>query len=428
MNLRAGFAETEITPVSFPVRTYFSSATEVMDPLFAHAAVFDDGKTQLAFLSLDVVIVEAEYVARIRKNIAVQRNIPESNIMVCATHNHACPAVVDRPGSAKDESYLDFMIARGIDAVIKAFDALEDVELGVNSGYEGRVSFNRRYIKKNGTVVSQPIITAHSDDILCSEGVIDPELGVVSVKNTAGKIVGMLVNFACHAVHHMGSLSAGYPGVICDKIKEFYGSDCVCVFLNGACGNVIHKNYSDWQQDDTKEATGTVLANDIKSLVDQTSFKKQATLAVTEVTEKIKYRDISGLEQNINQLEQFNVFEPLITKGWYKYSLEKLKQMHAKSEHEEAIIQVFKIGDVFFGSAPCEYFAENALKIKERSPAEKTFVVSLANGWLGYIPHKVAFDRKGGHESTWAIWSKMEPAAGDIIADKILTLIKEATS
>ena len=99
--------------------------------------------------------------------------------------------------------------------------------------------------------------------------------------------------------------------------------------------------------------------------------------------------------------------------------------MHAKSNYEEAVIQVFKIGDAVFGTAPCEYFAENALKIKEKSPLQQTFVVSLANGWLGYIPHPAAFERPGGHESTWAVWSKMEPAAGDIIADKVLKLIED---
>ena len=424
MNLRAGFAEIEITPTSFPVRTYFSTVTEILDPLFAHAAVFDDGENKLVFLSIDVVIVEVEYVLEIRKKIAAQRNIPENNIMVCATHNHACPAVVERPWSAKDDKYIEFMISQSAIAVIEAFDALENVELGVNSGFEERVSFNRRYIKKNGTVISQPSINIDTKDILCHEGVIDPKLGVVSIKNKAGKITGILVNFACHAVHHMGELSAGYPGVICDKIKEFYGSACICVFLNGPSGNIIHRNYSDWQQEDTKEKIGSVLANDVKSLISQTSYKKQAKIKVAESIVEIKYRDISGLEKNINQLEKFNVFSGLINKGWYTYSLEKLKQMHAESDHEEAIIQVFRIGDIFFGSAPCEYFAEDALKIKEQSSAEKTFVVSLANGWLGYIPHKAAFDRQGGHETTWAVSNKMEVSAGDIIAEEILSLIE----
>lgn len=421
MNLQAGFAEIDISPASFPVRTYFSSATEVIDPLFAHAAVFDDGKTQLVFLSFDVVIVEAEYASRIREEISSRKNIPKTNIMVCATHNHACPAVVDRPGSEKDEDYIDFMTGQGVSAVLKAFDSLEDVEFGVNSGVEERVSFNRRYIKKNGTVISQP---GSLDDILCHEGIVDPGLGVLSMKNNTGKIIGMLVNFSCHAVHHMGDLSAGYPGVLCNKIKELYGADCVCVFLNGACGNVIHRNFSDPEQQDSKETAGTILANDVKSLISKTSFRKKATLAAAESTLKINYRDISGLEKNINSLEKFNVFTSLIQKGWYKYSLEKLKQMHAERDYEEAIVQVFKIDDVFFGTAPCEYFAENALRIKEESPEKNTFIVSLANGWLGYIPHLAAFKRQGGHETTWAVWSKMEPTAGDIIADEILSLIK----
>lgn len=185
------------------------------------------------------------------------------------------------------------------------------------------------------------------------------------------------------------------------------------------------QNFSDSQQQDTKEAIGTILANNVKSLIDDISYKKQAKLALAESIIKIKYRDISGLEQNINNLEQFNVFPFLISKGWYKYSLEKLKKMHAERDHEEAVIQVFKIGDVFFGTAPCEYFAENALRIKEESPGEKTFIVSLANGWLGYIPHPAVFDRKGGHETTWSVWSKMELAAGDLIADEILRLIRD---
>jgi hypothetical protein len=234
----------------------------------------------------------------------------------------------------------------------------------------------------------------------------------------------MLVNFACHAVHHMGALSAGYPGVLCNELKKQYGDDTVCVFLNGACGNVIHNNFTDPEQNDTKEITGSVLARDVKDIIARMNFEPEAELSVDEAKVDIKYRDISGLEQNIDQLEKFNVFGNLILKGWYKYSLEKLKLMHAVSDHETAIIQVFKLGNIFFGAVPAEYFAENGLKIKQQSPSENTFVVSLANGWLGYIPHKAAFDRPGGHESTWAVWSKMEPAAGDIIADKIVEMIK----
>ena len=425
MSLKAAFAEVDISPEYFPVRTYFSSASEVMDPLFAHAVIFDDGLIKLAVLSLDVVIVEAEYAEKIRHKFSTLSGIPESNIMVCATHNHACSAVVDRPGSSKDDIYIDFMIEKSVEVLTKALDKLQLVEIGVNSGFEERISFNRRYIKKNGTVISQPSIEFFDDEILCHEGIVDPGVGVMSFKNMEGKIVGIIVNFACHAVHHMGDLSAGYPGVLCDRIKEKYGEDTVCLFMNGACGNVIHHNYSDPNQEDTKEITGSLLAESVAGLVDSMTYESEASLACKEEIVSIKYRDISGLEENIDNLEEYNVFKALITKGWYKYSLEKLKKMHADRDHEKAVIQAMRIGKAVIGTAPCEYFAENALKIKEQSPVTETFIVSLANGWLGYIPHPAAFQRRGGHESTWAVWSKMEPAAGDIIADKILELIEE---
>ena len=422
--MKAGFAETNISPEYFPIRTYFAAADGITDPIFAHAAVFSDGEVTLAFLSLNVVIVEREYVQQIRERIRQLRQIPEANIMVCATHNHACPAVVERPGSEKNERYLEFMIERGAEAVVKAFDAMTPVEIGVGSGYEGRISFNRRFIKKNGSVVSQPHITTTTNDIRCCEGVIDPEVGVLCVRGANHKIIGMLVNFACHAVHLMGQISGGYPGVLSNKLKEAYGRDCVCVFLNGACGNVIHRNYSDPNQNDTKEAAGGILADDVRQIIEGLAFSSSLRLAARSAVIHIKYRDISGLEKNIDNMRQFNVFETLITKGWYKWSLEKLKALHAVSDGEEAEIQVFKIGDTFFGAVPAEYFAEHALRIKEQSSAEKTLVVSLANGWLGYLPHKAAFDRIGGHESTWIMGSKMEPAAGDLIADKIIEIIK----
>jgi hypothetical protein len=344
--------------------------------------------------------------------------------MVCATHNHACPAVVDRPGSDKDEQYLNFMVKQGIQSGINAIDSLKDAEVGVGKGFESRISFNRRYIKTDGSVVSQPAINRNSKDILYGEGIIDPGVGVLSIKDRMGQVMGIMVNFSCHAVHHMGELSAGFPGVLCDKIKQKFGEKCVCVFLNGACGNVIHRNYSDPGCIDTKEKSGEILAEDVIDIMSRIEFTQDAEIDSAEIIADIKYRDITEFEQNIDNLRPFNVFESLITKGWYRYSLDKLKQLHSICDHEKAVIQVFRIGNAFFGSAPCEYFSQHALRIKEESPSDNTFVVSLANGWLGYIPHKEAFKRRGGHESTWAIWSKMEPDAGDIIADNILNLIE----
>jgi neutral ceramidase len=424
MTLQAGFHEADISPRSFPARTYWSSADALLDPLFAHAAVFRDDATVIAFLSLDVVIVEREYVERIRERVSRACPIPADCLMVCATHNHACPAVVDRPWSKKDEAYLADMVERGAEAVIAAYRGLVPVEIGTGTCFESRVSFNRRFLLKNGSVISQPSRAIVDRDVLAGEGIVDPEVGVLCVRDGSRNIIGLLVNFACHAVHLMGSLSAGFPGVLCDRLKEAYGRDVVCVFLNGACGNVIHKNYADPGHEDTKEKIGSVLADDVKRIVQTLSYSGRETLAAASCRVAIRYREIDGLERNLHNLAPFNVFPGLIQNGWYAWSLAKLKELHAGSAHEEAELQALKIGRTVFGAVPAEYFSQHALRIKEQSAAAETFVVSLANGWLGYIPHKEAFDRIGGHESTWCLSSRMEPEAGDRLADALLDLIK----
>ncbi len=424
MNLKAGFAEKNINPQTFPARTYWAPVNNVIDPIFAHAAVFQDGTNVIAFLSLDIVIVERQYVLEIREKISNVCSIPPENIMVCATHNHACPAVVERPWSEKDDEYLEFMVEQGTKAVVEAYHAMAPVEIGTGTCYEGRVSFNRRFIMKNGSVISQPSYDTIDNEVISAESIIDPEVGVLCVRDNNQNIIGMLVNFACHAVHLMGNLSAGFPGELCDRLKKTYGKNLVCLFLNGACGNVIHNNYADPGHEDTKEKIGTVLADDVERIVSKITYNSEAEVAAVSKSIKIQYREIEGLEHNMNKLSSFNVFQGLIARNWYQWSLEKLKEIHAKSNHENTEIQVLKIGDTVFGAIPAEYFSQHSLRIKEQSPIAHTFVVSLANGWLGYIPHREAFDRIGGHESTWCISSKMEPDAGDHMADAMLAIIK----
>jgi len=425
MSLQAGFAEVDISPKSFPVRTYWSTVDTVIDPLFARAAVFRSGGSMIAFLSLDIVIIEREYVAKIRRIIGGSCPVPPENVMICATHNHACPAVVDRPWSAKDESYLEQVVTLGAQAVVNAYNALIPAAAGTGSCYEERVSFNRRFILKNGSVISQPSRQVVERDVLYAEGIIDPEVGVLSVRDANGRITGMLVNFACHAVHLMGSISAGFPGYMANVLKKKYGDDLVCVFLNGACGNVIHKNFGDPDQPDTMDRIGSILAGDVTNIESGITYSAEAQVSAKSTNVNIKYRPIDELEKNLGNMEKFNVFKGLIERHWYEWSLNKLKKLHTQKDHEEAEIQALCIGETVFGAIPAEYFCQHSLRIKEQSAAHETFVVSLANGWLGYIPHREAFNRIGGHESTWCYSSRMDPEAGDRLADTLLNLIKQ---
>ncbi|MBT3289009.1 MAG: hypothetical protein HN380_16795 [Victivallales bacterium] len=421
--MQAGFHHTDITPTTLPIRTYLGEAAAVMDPLSAQAAAFGDERTLFTMVCLDVVIIEAHLVADIRSRVASQRDIPPGHILVCTTHNHACPAVISRPSFAKDEEYIEFLCERAAEAVVGAIDRLEPARIATGSGLEHRVSFNRRFITRDDCIVSQPTGGALTR-VLCNENVVDPELGVLRVQSEAGQDLGVLVNFGCHAVHHMGQLSAGYPGVLRDRLQDQLGENCQVVFLNGPCGNIFHGNFLDPHLKDTKERTGSMLAETTMRILDGMPKPADASVGVTSCTLRVAYRDFEQAERDFADPDvQGNVFQSLIQRGWYDYAA--LQAMAREREGGEDVeVQVFRLGKTGFAAMPAEYFMEFGLRIKQESPFDRTYVVSLANGWVGYIPTQEAFARKGGHETTTALWSKMRHDAGDQMASTALDLLQ----
>jgi hypothetical protein len=423
--MRAGFCRTDITPETLPIRTYLGEASTVLDPIHAQAAAFEDGNTLFAMVCLDVVILEAPLVADIRARVAAQRDIAPASILVCATHNHACPAVIDRPSFNRDDAYIESMCARAAEAVVGAIDRLEPATVACGSGLEHRASFNRRFITRDNCILTQPRGKA-LERVLCNENVIDPEVGVVRVQGEDGRTLGLLVNFGCHAVHHMGQLSAGYPGVLRNRLREELGGDCDVVFLNGPCGNIYHGDFLNPHLGDTKERTGTILAEKVLEILkDLPDAGNSGTVAVHSDTLRLSYRDFVQAERDFADPDvRGNVFQSLIERGWYDYAaLQTMAKERGGGEDVE--IQVFRIGDVAFAAMPAEYFMEFGLRIKQNSPFKRTFVVSLANGWVGYVPTQTAFSRKGGHETTTALWSKMCHDAGDQMAAAALDLLRE---
>jgi neutral ceramidase len=82
------------------------------------------------------------------------------------------------------------------------------VQLGFGFGHEDKVAFNRRLRMKNGQSWSHP--GAGNPDILEYAGPIDPQVGVIGAWDMQGKLVGVMVNYACHATTNPGGISANW--------------------------------------------------------------------------------------------------------------------------------------------------------------------------------------------------------------------------
>lgn len=428
MGIRAGFAEADITPQYWPVRKYGGLRKTVYaywacDPPCARAAVFEADGKRIGIVSLDIVIIESEHVEGIRAEAQRRLGIPTGNLLVCATHNHSCAAVITRPVFDREEPYLQFMRDQAVGALELACERLTDVSIGMASGFEGRVSFNRRFVMRDGTIKTLP--KRADPNIRHVEGPIDPEIAAICCKDADGHVVGVLVNFACHATHRMGGdmVSAGYPGALCRRVREAFGVQCTCVFLNGACANLIHINLSDPDYIDDPEHISRVLAADTVGLIDRMEFSTALDVDARTADIRLPLRDFSALEDDIKRP---GFTDPLLAGvDVYSASLEVLTRIRAERDYEPAQVQVLRIGDIALACIPAEYFTEHGLRIKMASPIEKTLVVSLANGWVGYVPTEDAFARPCGHETTSALWSKLIPEAGTMLADTALELLRE---
>lgn len=418
--LKAGFAEVDITPEPGVEKAGWLNrivAESILDPIFAKALVLESSGTRVGFVALDLLSVRRSQVRDIRA-LAGRCGIPPAHLMVSAVHNHAGPAIVSVGDTKRDDRYVAVLMGRIEEALRRAVALLGPARLGVATMSEGRISFIRRYVMKDGSTMTHP--PKFSPQIRHAEGVIDPELGVVGIQDGQGRWLGFAVNFACHPCHHGGDtcISAGYPGCLSRELKGIYGAGCVTVFLNGAFGDIQHSHPFMKERYVDMEHMGRVLAEDVQGLASGMTFENDVRLRSASAVVKLALRDIDGrygLKAPHRQLQgRERIFADAV---------EKLRRKKAQKDYTEAEVQCLRIGgDTAFVGIPAELFVEFGLKIKKGSPAPRTFIVGGANGMVGYVPTRAAIEG-GGYEASISMTSKLVPEAGDLLAAKALELL-----
>ncbi|MCK4849906.1 MAG: hypothetical protein KAT11_01075 [Phycisphaerae bacterium] len=429
--VNAGFAEVDITPKLGTLKggwwTYLP-AKEIVDPLFARAAVFEGHEVCVGFIQLDVLSIRWSTVNEIRRGIEAQTGVSGKNIMVSATHNHAGPglykAVLVNPEHndwgekyrlyPRDEQLIESIVRKCTQAFCKAWAGRQEALLGYGHGFEFRVAHNRRIVMRDGTVQTHG--SFKDPNALYFEGPVDPEVAILAAKTPEGRLLGCLLDYTVHPTHHGDNyvISAGYPGVISRLLKERgYGT---CLYLNGASGNV-HTMDHRTQVDTTMEQAGTFLADTATKVLDSMTWSENWPLSSEARTLQLPYRRITD-EEICGKAFGAQRF---IDSKMYDFANPELVARIRQRKVQPAEIQAIHIGDVSFVGVPAEYFVEYGLQLKLAASPRRAYVVGHANGMIGYVPTREAF-RRGGYETTFGPPSRMAPEVGDIILDAAIEL------
>lgn len=422
--MKAGFAEIDITP---PMGTRkigwikIIIGNRVADPLYARAAVFTSSQKTIAFLQLDTLSVTWEMVESVRRNIESRYGVPGRNIMLCATHNHAGPAVASIGDVKIVNDYVEALTAKLVSVFGQAFERQCEAEVGVGRAVEFHAGYNRRVIMRDGIVKTHG--NFNDPKALCIEGPADPEVFVLAARSKDGKQLGALVNFACHPAHHGPDefFSAGWPGVLARELKA--AGYPVPLFLNGAAGNISTNDPSAGGKDKDMEDVGRIVAAAAQRALKDIQYTGDARLGSQSKIINLPFRRYTDdeVKGTIRGAQRF-VDPTLYDKGMPQL-LEKIK----RKKQQQAEVQVLSLNEYDFVAIPAEPFVELGLRIKEQSNPRKAVVVGYANGMTGYVPHKLAFER-GGYETTFCSWSNLAPEAGDLFVDCALELSRSAAA
>ena len=449
VRLLAGQAQVDVTPragvhLAGDIARH-RPARLCLDPLCAKALVLERGGRKVCFLALDATIVTASYTARIRESASRATGLDPEAIMVHATQSHSAPSIgrimLDPdfpPLSAEFEwvtgaeaEYSDWAADRAVEAIRLATERLAPAHIGVGSGIEGRLAFNRRAVTRDGGIAMPPPFWQGGPlgptHIRYIEGPIDPELGVLCVRDSALNVPAVVANYACHPVHVFPKphVSADWPGALAAGLQQAYGAECVGLVLNGACGNLNPWPPFDPDYVEDHIRMGSLLAERVRAVVETLSFSEDATLDWRMERIPIPLREIPPHELTHAQQVLADRPEPAwideertgVDPEWMVaasiYSVHLMRQRSPIFEYE---VQVLRVGDAAFVGLPGEPFVECGLRIKLASPTYPTYIVHCTTQYVGYIPIREAFER-GGHEVDTRYWAKLVPEAIDLIVE-----------
>ena len=447
--LRAGFAERDITPdigMEVPGGYGKAFAKRIHDPCKVRAAVFDDGRQRVALIGLDALMIPRQTVLEARRAIHERCGIMPETVMIGASHSHssgptgmilrgefdhASALVQDlayNKSSCGDLGYLGKVRDAIVEAVVAANEQRAEVTAGFGTGIENQVAFNRRIRMKNGLSMSHP--GKGNPENVEYAGPTDPQVGVIGIWNPEGKLLGCVVNFACHATTSGPWVSANWIYYLERAIQGYYGTDTKVVFLQGASGDVT-------QVDNLNPAAnpdGDAWAQFVGGRVGAEAVKVLVGMSLTRVSEvplaaKQKVWNIPRRKpapervEAARELAQTNPKDPNWV--WAKETL-LLDALIAKAPEVEVEVQAVQVGPVVCISNPAEYFCQYGLDLKAGSGFPITFPVELANGCVGYVPTEEAFGpHGGGYETRLTSYSNLEITAGRQLLEAGLELARQ---
>ena len=433
--LYAGAAAWDMTPpqgVTLAGYPHFDRPnTGAHDPLMATCIYLRRGETELALVTLDILYFSKQYTRAVRARVEEACGMKGAGILCCCSHTHSGPWAAGNPemdaqcGKAGDQDpeYVAALLDGITELILRARKEAFPAEVGVTAircGAEKGIGGNRR----------------------SPDGICDPMLGVLAVRDGSGVIRGILTTYALHPtfLHEDSTLvSADYPAYLRIAICEKY-PEAVVGFAQGCSGDQSSRYFRTGQSFDEAERVGRTMAGSALEALEKMSFDAAPELGYASEETPLRIRSYPPSSEVRKEVEKFTrEYNEYKAAGasyldvqnanlrmlgaedrlGYALCLEEGRPIALRDDENPAEVMVIRIGKWCVAGIPGEVFVEYGLRIKAGIKAETTLVFELSNGCLpGYCINAEAF-YEGGYE---AGNSMLELNFGNVLGDMAIGL------
>jgi hypothetical protein len=426
----AGTAKIDITPeynVRMDGMIRAHGSTGVHDPLYARALVLSEApdlRQAFALISVQVCAIDAADSASIRQRASARSGIPAGRIVVAAHHNHSGPATHGFFDPA-ETAYVEELSGKLGALVAEAAASLEPCAVACGSARNDGISEYRRLLHRDGHVVMnwEPY---ESGEIVRRLGEADPEVGVCKIVAAGDptRVLCLLFNHAVHPNVLSGDsylLSGEFTGLAERLLEEEFGA--AAIFVNGAQGSIDVDGHGprDW---DEMERLGRLLAASAAEAARAAESCVDRGLQVARIAYTVPRRRVSPEERRWAEeilARTGETITPMADGVGDDYVALLLRDIWEAADQAIPVEQTcFAVGGCAFLTFPGELYTEIGLRLKAASPFAHTYIVGLADGYMGYVPTRQAIVEGGYAEDT----RHVDAAAEDVITQRSLSLLR----
>ncbi len=365
--------------------------------LTARAIVFRKGDVSVALVSLDLLGFPSVLGDRVRTKVS---RIPPSNILIGSTHTHSAPDCYAFPdgkgGHTGNLKYMNLVCDRAAEAINEAIDRLEPASIKIATGEaHGKIAYNY-----------------YAPDLY------DRRMSVIQAKNSSGKTIATLVNYAVHPEvlgNDVGLCSPDLVGPLCDSIEAQAGG--MALFVNGAQGGMItadNRNLDQprdpargyWNDARTWEEClriGQLMASEALRIVKDAPDQKDPALFCDAMSVR------------------FPVESPQM---WAVVEYSPLKYPHHEDHSIEARINLVNLGDAQILTIPGEALPNVGFYLKRKMRGKHNLLFGLTNEAFGYIMTKVDFHSFPRYD--YISRTSLGEMTGEILIEKALEFVNRS--